>query len=153
MIFFIQNKIEDFNNCAKNLEILLIKFCENYGFKFEEDYEDEYDCYIKNYKSIAFNNLKFRLRIREYSDYNKIPYKLEYRRYDINYYGVINIYNEITKWILNKFIFYEINYIEKELKKIEKSIEEYNLEISKIILFYSESFKYSLPIDIILKLI
>lgn len=144
--------MEDYskNNCVKYLDTLFSKFCEENNFIFIEDDPDDYDVFVP-YKSISITPIeKYRFSILNYID-EEIPI-LEFCTYEKNYYGAIDIYNEITEWILEEFIAFEIYNIENELKEFEKSIEKYNLEISKITLLHSESFKYSLPVDIAVKL-
>jgi hypothetical protein len=86
----------NYNNSVNNLDILLSIFCEKNGFEYKSNDPDEYDAYVP-YKSISINKKKYRFSIRQYSN------KLEYRKNGIIYYGVIDIFDEIMKWMLSEY--------------------------------------------------
>ena len=86
----------NYNNCVKYIDILLVNFCINYGFQYKENDP------IAPYKSISINNKKYCFSINQYFKDN-IPYKLEYRTNEKTYYGVIDIYDEITTLMISEY--------------------------------------------------
>ena len=148
-----ESKLCFIDDCMYYLERSLLSFLRNYNIKFEiidTDY-DEWNAIIY-YSKVSINSKIFYFNFIESLNDEEEPCDLIYYNDTISYTGGIAIFEKIISILTPDLIIHELNEIDKEIKQIEESIDKHMFEIFTMTYLQSTAFKYTLPLDIVLKM-